>query len=76
MEDITVTLAGGEAAILEELKISRAGLKERMSKEEGTGEHESPPSIRTIRLAVSQQRIWTSMMLLILSGLRNPPIRR
>jgi glutathione S-transferase len=38
LEDITEVLAGGEASVLKELEKSWAFLRERMSKEDGTGE--------------------------------------
>lgn len=50
MEDIAVKLAGGEAAILEELKTSWASLRERMSKEDSTGERGTSPRFGGIRL--------------------------
>jgi glutathione S-transferase len=41
MAEVTVILGEGEAAILEKLKTCWAGLRERMSKEDGTSERES-----------------------------------
>lgn len=42
LKDVTEVRGGGEAAVLEDLKVQWASLRERMAKEDGSGERELP----------------------------------